>query len=269
MAQDETGSVERSQRREDITVCYSGGLDSTYVARMMGKEYGGAVHLFTMVPYGQLFPRWADHHARDLRTMLAPQPVYHHYEDTRELFREFAVRTFVSDWVKYKSHFTWCLGCHCAMIARVVVYNLERQIPHVMFSSSVGGQYAVMSMPVTHANWHRFYGEYGIEFHAPLLERNIEKHQERRELLEAGMWIGYRFNRAVLGVQPLCIFGLQHIMDILFHMHTTYDPYQVNRFFRDREEKMHAHIREHFRARGVNVETLVQSLKDRSRGVQG
>lgn len=247
--------------RQHLTVCYSGGLDSTYVAHMMGKELGGDVHLFTMLPYGQLFPRWADHHARDLERLLAPQRVLHHYEDTRVLFSEIVAGRFFKDWWRYRGHFIWCLGCHCAMVARVVIYNLERQIPHAMIASSVGGEYAVMSMPVTHDNWRRFYAEYGIKFWAPLLERNIDKPQERKELREQGVWIGTRFNRAVLGVQPLCIFGLQHILDILFHVHTKYNPVNVNRFLIDKKDIMDHHIRGYFHRRGIDVDALITSLK--------
>lgn len=244
----------------DITVCFSGGLDSTYVANMMGREYSGKVHLFTMLPYGQLFPRWADRHAADLAELLGEDRVFHHYEDTKALFHDITVGTFFKDWVKYKSHFVWCLGCQCAMVAKVIIYNLEHQVPYVFFSSSVGGQYAVMSMPVTHKNWKNFYREYGIVFQAPLLDRNIKKPQEREELRALGVWIGYRFNRAVLGVQPFCVYGLQHILDILFHVHTTYDPYQVDRFFQDKAPILRNHIDEHFKKKGVEIQPLIDNL---------
>jgi hypothetical protein len=245
----------------DITVCYSGGLDSTYVAQLMGREYGGQVHLFTMLPYGNLFWKWADRHVVDLKRLLGEDKVHHHYEDTRRLFDEITVNTLLADLKTYKSHFIWCLGCQYAMVARVIVYNLEHQVPYIFFSSSVGGEYAVMSMPVTHACWAEFYAEYGIEFRAPLLERNILKAQERQELREQGVWPGHRFNRAVLGVQPLCVFGLQHLADILFNVHTSYDPAQVQRFLEDKKPILRKHIDAHFRRKRQDVGELVEQLR--------
>jgi len=247
--------------KRDVTVCFSGGLDSTWVAYTVGKEWGGNVHLFTMVPYANLFPHWADKHASDLKRLLGEDRVHHHYEDTRALFHEVVVGKFFQEWAKYKSHFVWCLGCHCAMVAKVIIYNLEHQIPYVMFASSVGGQYAVMSMPVTHKNWREFYGEYGIDFQAPLIDRHVTKADERKDLSELGIWIGMRFNRAVLGVQPLCIPGWHHIMDILFNVHTNYDPVQVNRFFQDKRPVLMKHIEETLKARGKDVNELVAGLK--------
>ncbi len=245
----------------DITVCYSGGLDSTYVAYIMGKEYGGKVHLLTMIPYGQLFYRWSERHVKDLKRLLGEDRVIHTYVDTKELFYNLTVKNFFREWKEYKSHFVWCLGCQSSLVAKVIIYNLENQIPYVMFASSVGGQYAVMSMPVTHKNWRNFYAEFGIKFRTPLIELNIEKEQEREELKKLGVWIGIRFNRAVLGVQPLCVPGWQHIMDILFNIHTTYNPVEVDRYFKDKSDFLRKHIYEYFEKKNMDIKKLIEGVK--------
>jgi len=132
-----------------------------------------------------------------------------------------------------------------ALVSHVVAYNLVHRVPHVLFGSSVGGQYAVMSMPVTIALQQEFCATYGLDYRTPLLEDGIVKAQERVLLDAAGVFRGYRFlDKHSGGNQGYCLLSVQHLPDVLFGLHPTYDPARVERCFRDKAPLCHAWIRD-------------------------
>ena len=52
----------------------------------------------------------------------------------------------LKDMVKYKGHWVCCLGCQQSMATHTIIYNLEHNITNTFICSSVGGEYAAMSM---------------------------------------------------------------------------------------------------------------------------
>jgi len=247
----------------DFAVAYSGGLDSTAVAYIYGKEYGGTMHLLTMDhKIGHLFPKLALRHVKDLRRIFGPERVIHEFLYTRQTFDHLYLHRWWADYREYRSHFVWCLACNLALDVHIIIHCLRHRVPSVLFCSSVGGQrYAVMSVPVTTRQRIDFYGEYGIRYRVPLLERGISKDEERKVLKDAGIWPGYRFRRAALGVQPLCLPGnFQHLPDTLFDIHPIYDDDQVKRFIMEKTPLMRKIIADHFRRQGEEIQPLVSAV---------
>ncbi|MBN2055206.1 hypothetical protein JW905_09810 [bacterium] len=247
----------------DFTVCYSGGLDSTAVGLIMGRRFDGTVHLWTLDHrLGHLFVKWSHKHAEDLARVFGDERVFHTINDITDVFAKITLRSLPGDLRRY-GHFIWCLGCQLSMVTKLIIYNLERRIPRAFLCSSLGGEYAVMSMRSTIREKKRIYLNYGIRFSTPLIEEKIDKSEERRLLQEAGIWVGMRFRRGVHGVQPICLPGLQHIGDVLFDWHTTYDPEKVAAYIRSREPLMDRYIREHFTGKGKDVDLMVQETRTR------
>jgi hypothetical protein len=246
------------QEPGDFTVCYSGGLDSTAVAYMMAFKYTGKVHLWTLDHnYGSLFAGWSRKHAEDLARILGRERVTHTINNVSDVFQRLTLSTFWHDLKEYRSHFIWCLGCQLSMVAKVIVYNLIHSVPRVFLCSSTGGEYAVMSMPISVATKQKLYWEYGIHLRTPLLEWGMTKEDERKVLKEAGIWSGVRLRRGTHFVQPYCIPGLQHIGDVFFDFHTTYPPEQVERYILDKAILIREYVRERIAEEGLDLEELI------------
>jgi len=247
--------------RGDISIYYSGGLDSTFTAFMMAKNTKAKINLLTFIHnYGILFTKWSEGHVRDLRSRFGEDRIIHNYYNTTDIFKKITLTQFFKDLRQYRGHFIWCLGCVLAMTTRMIIYNLEHCIPNAMFCSSVGGEYAVMSMPVTIIEEKSFYKEYGMNFYTPLLELNIPKSEERKALREDGFWLGLQFRRCHYGVQPICTPGLQHIGDIVFDLHTTYDPQSVKAFIMDKKAIMRSIIEDYFKERNMDIQNLINAV---------
>ncbi len=251
------------QLRGDCSVGYSGGMDSTSVAYMAAMQKQGRVHLHTLDHgYGYLFNGWTLRAVTSLREALGEDVFLHQYVKTKDLFNDIAARSFLRDRKTYGQGFGCCLGCTMAFVTKMVIYNLEKGVPHIFFGSSVGGEYAVMSMPVTVDRLQSFCREYGVLYSPPLLDGHIEKAAERDMLDAAGVFRGYRFlDKHSFGNQGYCLLSVQHLPDVLFNVHSTYDPEQVGQFFDARIELCRRYIERHFEASGTPLSDAIDSMR--------
>jgi hypothetical protein len=246
----------------DVSVGYSGGMDSTTVAYLVARQGKGRVHLHTLRHgYGYLFHYWVKKTVRSLSAALGDETIVHRYAYTKGLFREIAMNTLSADRRKYGQPFGCCLGCTLSFITKMVIYNLGNVVPHIMFGSSMGGEYAVMSMPVTVQELKRYCARYGILYSVPLLENRIVKSAERKLLDEAGVYRGARFlDKHSFGNQGYCLLSVQHLPDVLLNVHPTYDPEQVRRFIADKLPRCEQYIKNHFERTGADLDASVTRL---------
>jgi hypothetical protein len=147
----------------------------------------------------------------------------------------------------------------------MIIYNLIHTVPKCFFCSSVGGhKYAVMSIPVTVNAMREFYASFGIFFSTPLLDFNIKKRDEKKQLRKWKIWPGWVVGKGTLGVQPICIPGfLQHWKDIFFNIHPIYDNERVFDFIKRKIKIMEGIIKQHFRNDSFSLRArrnLLQSL---------
>lgn len=246
---------------ESFSVLYSGGLDSAAVAVLLGKMCNGGVHLLTYKHhYGTFFNEWSRKHNADLRRILGDR-VYHHLIDLTETWNEVGAKRMVKDMVKYRGHWVCCLGCQQSMATHTIIYNLEHTITNTFICSSVGGEYAAMSMPITREKNVEFYKRYGIRYNAPLLDMGINKNEERRIMKEHDIDPGWGKRRSHQGFQPICAIGFQHALDIVFDWHTTYPPDRVESFLEDKMVVMDKIIRRELIARGHDPDELIERNK--------
>lgn len=243
---------------KDFSVLYSGGLDSAAVAIYMGQRCQGKAHLLTyMHQYGALFNEWSRRHNPDMARLLGEDGFEHHLIDLTQVWNQVGFKRLVQDAVDYKGHWVLCLGCQQSMAAHTIVYSLERNISNAFICSSVGGEYAVMSMAVTREKNIQNYARYGIRYNAPLLDLGINKNEERRILREHGVEPGWGRRRSHQGFQPICLLGFQHTLDIVIDWHTTYPPDRVGRFLDDKFEIMDRVIRQILVDRGHDPDALI------------
>jgi len=255
----------------DVSVSYSGGLDSTAVALWAITDGKVRAHLHTLDHgYVYLFNSLAGRTANSLARSVGEDKVFHQFIKTRDLFDQVAMRSLLADRKRYGQWFGCCLGCTLAIITKVVLYNLERGVPHICFGSSVGGEYAVMSKPGSVALFKEFCAEYGIDYLAPLLDDNIEKSVERRTLKDAGVFAGIRFlDKHSFGNQGYCLLSLQHLPDVLFNVHPEYEPDAAARFITDKLPICREYIAEQYRGNGRSLDedvARIRELFDATRG---
>jgi hypothetical protein len=246
----------------DFAVLYSGGLDSSTVPILIGQRTRGGIHLLTFKhDYGALFNEWSRRHTPELRRVLGPR-VQHHLIDLTAEWKELGAPHFLRESLKYGGHWTICLGCQEAMGLNAVIYCLERNVSNLFICSSVGGEYAVMSMPVTRQKNAEFYARFGIRYNAPLLDLGIGKPEEREILRRHGIDPGWGARRSHQGFQPICLIGFQHSLDILFDLHTTYPADRVDRYLDDKFVVMDAVVRRTLKERGHDPDALIRKNLD-------
>jgi hypothetical protein len=243
---------------KSFSVLYSGGLDSCCVALHIGSMVDGGVHLLTYRhDYGALFNEWSRRHNGDLRRILGER-VFHHLIDLTAVWNEIGASRMPQDMVKYRGHWVCCLGCQQSMATHTILYNLEHNVTNAFICSSVGGEYAAMSMAVTREMNIAFYKRYGIRYNAPLLDLGINKNEERRIMKDFGVEPGWGRRRSHQGFQPICLIGFQHTLDILVDWHTTYPPDRVQDFLEEKGKIMDRIIRRSLEQRGHDPEELIE-----------
>lgn len=252
---------------KDFSVLYSGGLDSCAVPIILGKnqreDRRGGIHLLTFKhSYGALFNEWSRKHTPELQRVLGLR-VQHHLVDLTDTWNQIGARRALRDTIKYKGHWVVCLGCQESMATHAILYNLQRGITNTLICSSVGGEYAVMSMPITRQKNVEFYARFGVRYNAPLLDLGIGKPEERAVLREHGIEAGWGARRSHQGYQPICLIGFQHSADIVFDLHTTYPPDRVAAFLDEKMVKMEAIIRGTLEDRGFDADELIEANLER------
>ena len=225
---------------------------------------GRKAHLHTLDHgYGYIFNGWSRRTSDSLSSAVGAELVTHEFLDTSDLFKRLAMDTIVADVREYGQTFGCCLGCTMAMVTKIMIYNLENQVAYIMMGSSVGGQYAVMSMPVIIELQRELCARYGLIYSAPLIEGEVGKAVERADLTAAGVTIGSRFlDKHTFGNQGYCMLSLQHLPDVLFNKHPTYVPAEVKRFFQDKLPMCEAYIEDHFRRAGRSLPDAVARMRE-------
>jgi hypothetical protein len=246
---------------KDFSVLYSGGLDSCAVPLVIGAKTPGQIELLTfMHSYGALFNDWSKRHTPELQRVLGER-VQHHLVDLTKVWNEVGFKRVLQDAFKYRGHWVCCLGCQESMATHVIIHSLERGISNAFICSSVGGEYAAMSMAVTREKNTSYYAKYGIRYNAPLLDLGISKPEERAVLDYYEIEAGWGVRRSHQGYQPICLLGFQHALDIAFDFHTTYPPDRVGSFLEAKFEIMDTIIRRALEAKGIDPDEAIEACQ--------
>jgi len=245
----------------NFSVLYSGGLDSCAVPIIVGElqeDRAAGIHLLTYKhQYGSFFNEWSKKHTPELKRVLGDR-VEHHLIDLTKVWNEIGAKKMIFDAMKYRGHWVCCLGCQESMGTLTIVHSLINNCTNAFICSSVGGEYAVMSMPITRKKNVGFYERFGVRYNAPLLDLGISKPEEREVLAGKGIDPGWGARRSHQGYQPICVLGFQHSLDILFDFHTTYPPDRVGQFLDDKFVIMEKIIRRMLQHLGHDPDELIE-----------
>lgn len=224
----------------EISLMFSGGVDSTVTAMHLARRYD-RVHLLTFANgyghYGFSRPR---RRARELSDRFPGRFVYH-FESSRPLFEAMAVRTLEEDYRRYGSGFIWCLGCKLAMHAMSASYDLRHRIREHTDGSSGDTSEMVEQSRLSLSMIARFYGDHGIRF-APT-DYDVPRDEKRAFLKLSGFRMGLPIRDRYLGIQPSCVPGeLYYLPYLLLGRPPVHPERAVARFIREKRPIMDRHV---------------------------
>ncbi len=103
-----------------------------------------------------------------------------------------------------------------------------------------------------------FYRDYGIEFETPVYR--IPRDSKIERLDDMGFRKGIPIKDRAIGIQPSCIAGeLYYLPYILFNRSPGHLEDVVARFIEDKKARAREFISDHFAARGVSLDELLES----------
>ena len=115
----------------DISVLYSGGLDSTLASAMLARK-GYTLHLLTFdngVSYGVDSSRI---HVGELQSLFPGRISTHKIIRSSGLFKRMSLVPIEEDFKKYGNTNLVCLGCKLSMFAHSIIYSIDNGITKIV-----------------------------------------------------------------------------------------------------------------------------------------
>jgi len=217
----------------DISLLFSGGIDSTATAIILAERHN-SVHLLTYVNgYGHYYLRRSILRYEELSAKF-PHSFRHIIIDIRSIFEEITIKHLIEDYKKYKSGFIWCLGCKISMHIRTIIYNFMNGIVEVADGSSRDTEEMIEQMPLTISLIRNLYREYHISFKTPLYE--VNRREKERIIQKYKISTGIKVWNRNIGIQPRCIPGeLYYLPYVLFGKQLLHREESIREFFKEKE----------------------------------
>ena len=227
---------------KQVSLMFSGGLDSTTAAINLARDYD-KVHLLTYYNgYGHFYIKNSQKRAKELSRKISGK-FTHSIISIEDLFKEIVINKLPEDYLEYKSGFIWCLGCKMCMHTRSIIYNLQNNIRFMADGSSADSDEMVEQMALSVSLIAMFYEKYQINYFVPVYKQTRkEKIKVLKELnFRMGLQIGDRF----LGVQPKCVPGeLYYMPYLIFNKAMDHEKLCVAKFIKDKHELAEQYIKE-------------------------
>ena len=132
--------------KNEISLMFSGGVDSTMAAVLLSKKYD-KVHLLTYNNgYGHIFLKTTKKRVNELSKKFGNKFVYS-LSSTKDLFENITVNNVANEFKEHKSGFVWCMGCKLAMHTKSIIYNLENGIRDIADGSSKSTENMIEQKP--------------------------------------------------------------------------------------------------------------------------
>jgi len=219
---------------KEISLLFSGGVDSTVAAINLSKKYD-LVHLLTFSNgYGHLYLGRAKKRFEELNKRFPGKFIFFK-TSVKDIFQKVTINHLKEDYGKYASGFIWCMGCKLSMHARAIIYNKEKNINQLADGSSYDTKEMVEQKPFTVSLIKTLYKEHGLEYLTPVYKIGREK--KSRMLKKMGFFMGIPILDRYLGIQPRCIPGeLYYLPSILFHKAPYHQNPHIYRFFNSKKK---------------------------------
>lgn len=227
----------------DVSLMFSGGVDSTYVALRLLDDHP-RIHLLTYSNgYGVSGLRHARRRAAELNARHRGR-FTHEVVSIRPLFEAMVLRSLSEDYQTYRSGFIWCLGCKLAMHAMSAAYARSHGIRRHTDGSSGDTSEMVEQMEVSIRAIQRFYQDHGLGYEA--VDYSVTRAVKKAALVAQGFRMGIPLLDRHLGIQPRCIPGeLYYLPFVLLGQAPTHPEEMVEAFIQAKRPLMDQMVREY------------------------
>ena len=245
----------RAKKSAEITLLFSGGLDSTSAAIFLAERYS-KIHLVTYDHhYGLYFFGTTKKQARELIKRY-PDKITFEMINTKKIHELIAVNHMAEDYKKYKSGFIWCMGCKIAMHTQTIIYNLEFGIPYASDGSAAEQDKLVEQMKESVREIEDYYAEYGIEHTTPVYD--MTRDEKMQILKDHGLNLGMIIMGNYMSTQPRCVGGHLYYLPYGFlsddYNHNEND---VVRYIREKKAMGKKYIDDYFKRKGLDLADLI------------
>lgn len=244
--------------KNEISLLFSGGVDSTIAAMKLASSYE-RVHLLTYCNgYAHFHMGRSRKRFMELKERFPGKFIFY-TSNIKDIFQEITVKSLLKDYKDYYSGFIWCLGCKLSMHARTIIYNLENRIKNVADGSSYDTREMVEQKPFSVSLIKVLYEKYGIRYTTPVYQ--ISREQKRKKLKKMGFFMGIPVLDRYLGIQPRCIPGeLYYLPSILFNKSPYHQDKHIYSFFRSKQPIINDYVNNYFKNKSIRVSKLVKDL---------
>jgi len=228
---------------KQVSLMFSGGLDSTTAALNLAKKYA-KVHLLTYFNgHGHLYINNSAKRAAELEK-IDKNKFTHSIISIEGLFKQMVIDKLLQDYQEYNSGFIWCLGCKMCMHTESIIYNLKNNIEFMADGSSADSDEMVEQMSLSVSLIAMLYEEYKINYFVPVYKQTRE--EKIMELKKLRFRMGFQIGNRFLGVQPKCIPGELYYMPYLcFNKAMEHEKPLVTKFIKEKKEFADTYIKGH------------------------
>lgn len=162
--------VERMKNKDEVTVVFTGGKDSTLTAALMCQQFE-KVHLLTYIHSLSTNPDNSLVNVRKLEDVFGKDKIVHKFIPIDDLSKKIYTDSYLHDLKKYKTYLAgcFCLACRQAMNTRTIIYSIENDIKFACDGSN-RTSFGLSQMEWIIKEIKKFYKEYGIEFETPVYD---------------------------------------------------------------------------------------------------
>ena len=246
---------------KEIALMFSGGLDSTATAVMLGERYD-RVHLITYRNgYGHYYHHRTEERVRELNRRLGDKFVWS-LISIKDAFDEILVNNVLKDYREYRSGFIWFMGCKMAMHMRSAQYCLEHGLVHMTDGSNSDTDEMVEQSLLSLSLITHFYEDHTVHFGTPVYD--VHRAESREIIRELDLKMGVQVMDRHLCIQPTCVAGeLYYLPYLFFNKPVKHDEDLVSRFIDVKSRICHDIVAARLAERGVDLEALLAFRRGR------
>lgn len=244
---------------KQIALMFSGGIDSTMAAVLLGKQYS-KIHLLTYNNgYGHIFMKTTRKRVDELNSKIDSKYILH-LSSTKDLFEKISVNNIVNEIKTHKSGFVWCMGCKLAMHTKSIIYCLENNINEVADGSSKSTQTMVEQKPFSIALIKSIYLRFNIDYKTPVY--HISREDEINMLKKMKFNMGwFRILDRFIGIQPKCLAGeIYYMPNLVFGTKPHHENNEILSFFQRKSKIVEDYIKDYFNKQNIDIELLKSNL---------
>ncbi|UCD13220.1 MAG: hypothetical protein JSW60_06590 [Thermoplasmatales archaeon] len=158
--------------KNEASILYSGGSDSTLVAALMCEKFE-RIHLLTYYHRGIPYAEKSKINAKRLANKFGKEKIKHELINFEELFKKIHYDKYLFDLKRYKTYMTscYCNACQLAMHAATIMYNIKNDIHFAFDGYKREKQHLYVFMTEEGIKETKeFYKEFKIEYDNPVYD---------------------------------------------------------------------------------------------------